>query len=96
MVRIAATHRVPIIPFGAGTSLEGHLNAPRGGISLDFSRMNRILTVNDRDLDATVEAGVSRKQLNDHLRDMGLAGQEPAPETAVVGQAIDAQFSVRR
>src|SRR5215510_372343 len=62
VVDVARGHRVPIIPFGAGTSLEGHINAPRGGLSLDFSRMNRVLCVNERDLDCVVEAGVSRKQ----------------------------------
>src|SRR6187397_757161 len=51
VVRVARDHRVPIIPFGAGTSLEGHINAPKGGLSLDFSRMNRVLAVNERDLD---------------------------------------------
>jgi len=72
VVDIASRHRVPIIPFGAGTSLEGHVNAPRGGISLDLSRMTRILRVSPEDFDCTVEAGVTRPALNAHLRDAGL------------------------
>ncbi len=63
---------VPVVPFGAGTSLEGHLNAVHGGISLDLTRMNRVLSVNAEDLDCRVEAGVSREQLNQYLRDLGL------------------------
>ena len=86
VVGIAAGHRVPIIPFGAGTSLEGHVNAPLGGISVDFSRMNRVLRVNERDLDCVVKPGVSRKQLNDYLRDMGLFfAIDPGAEEATLG-----------
>lgn len=72
IVRICAEHRVPIVPFGAGTSLEGHVNAPFGGLSLDLSRMDRILSVATADLDSTVEPGVTREQLNTFLRDTGL------------------------
>ncbi|MEZ5774516.1 MAG: FAD-linked oxidase C-terminal domain-containing protein [Hyphomicrobiaceae bacterium] len=72
IVGICARHKVPIIPFGAGTSLEGQINAPAGGVSLDLSRMTRIIAVNEGDLDVTVEPGVTRTMLNEHLRDRGL------------------------
>ena len=86
IVRIAREHRLPIIPFGAGTSLEGHVNAPEGGLSLDFSRMNRVLAVNERDLDCVVEPGISRKALNDYLRDTGLFFPiDPGAEEATLG-----------
>jgi D-lactate dehydrogenase (cytochrome) len=70
--RICARHGMPIIPFGAGSSLEGHLNAPFGGISFDMRDMNRIIAVHPEDADCIVEAGVTRQQLNVHLRDQGL------------------------
>jgi D-lactate dehydrogenase (cytochrome) len=72
IVRLCAVASVPITPFGAGTSLEGHTLAVRGGISLDLSEMNAILSVNAEDLDCTVQAGVRREQLNEYLRDQGL------------------------
>ncbi len=71
-VGICATHAVPVIPFGAGTSLEGHVHAPRGGVSLDLTRMDRILAIRPDDLDATVEAGLTRLTLDRHLREQGL------------------------
>jgi D-lactate dehydrogenase (cytochrome) len=72
IVRICATHDVPVIPFGTGTSLEGHVNAPLGGISIDVRDMNAILAVHAEDLDCVVEPGMTRKLLNEHLRDQGL------------------------
>jgi D-lactate dehydrogenase (cytochrome) len=71
-VRQAGEHAVPVIPFGVGSSLEGHLLAVQGGISLDLSRMTRILAVNAEDLTVTVQAGVTREQLNHEIRDTGL------------------------
>ncbi|MHA6643107.1 FAD-binding oxidoreductase [Mesorhizobium sp. A623] len=72
IVRACAAHRVPVIAFGVGSSLEGHTNAPGGGISLDMARMNRVLAVHAQDLDCTVEPGVTREDLNQYLRDTGL------------------------
>jgi D-lactate dehydrogenase (cytochrome) len=71
-VQQAAAHGVPVIPFGVGSSLEGHLLAVQGGISIDLSRMNRIVRVNAEDLTVTVEAGVTREQLNREIKDSGL------------------------
>jgi len=71
-VELCAMHRVPIVPFGTGTSLEGQVNAPGGGISVDLSRMNRVVAVHAEDLDCTIEPGVTREDLNAYLRDTGL------------------------
>lgn len=71
-VALAAQHEVPVIPFGVGSSLEGHLLAVQGGISIDVSRMNKVLAVNAEDLTVTVQAGVTRKQLNEEIRSTGL------------------------
>ncbi|MGA2125195.1 MAG: FAD-linked oxidase C-terminal domain-containing protein [Xanthobacteraceae bacterium] len=72
IVGICAARRVPLISFGTGTSLEGHVNAPFGGVSIDLSEMKRVIAVNPADLDCVVEPGVTRKQLNEYLRDQGL------------------------
>jgi D-lactate dehydrogenase (cytochrome) len=71
-VQLASQYEVPVIPFGVGSSLEGHLLAIEGGISLDVSRMNRVLAVNPEDLTVTVQPGVTRKQLNEEIKSTGL------------------------
>ena len=72
IVRVCADHRVPIIAFGTGTSLEGHVNAPAGGICIDMMQMDKVIEVNAGDLDCRVQPGVTREALNTHLRDQGL------------------------
>jgi len=72
IVKLCAEDRLPMIAFGAGTSLEGHLNAPYGGLALDFSHVDQVLQVNASDMDCEVQAGVKRKTLNESLRDTGL------------------------
>ncbi|MCG5479760.1 MAG: FAD-binding protein [Ensifer alkalisoli] len=88
IVKIASAHRVPLIAFGAGSSLEGHINAPHGGISVDMSRMNRVIEVNPEDLDCTVEPGVTREELNTFLRDTGLFFPiDPGANASIGGMA---------
>ena len=80
IVRLCAAHRVPVIAFGTGTSLEGQVNAPRGGICLDFRDMNRLLAVHAEDLDCVIEPGITRKALNEQLRDRACSSRSiPAP-----------------
>src|SRR5438876_3200305 len=88
IVRICAKLRVPVIPFGTGTSLEGHINAPYGGVSIDFRDMNRVLAVHSQDFDCVVEPGITRKALNEQLRDQGLFFPvDPGADASLGGMA---------
>src|SRR5690349_20335337 len=88
IVRICANYETPVIAYGTVTSLEGHFTAPFGGISVDVSAMNNVLEVNAEDLDARVEAGVTRKALNTYLRDKGLFFPiDPGADASLGGMA---------
>jgi len=88
VVNICRTHRVPMIPYGVGTSLEGHVNAPVGGVSIDFRDMNKVLAVHGEDLDCVIEPGITRKALNEQLRDSGLFFPiDPGADASLGGMA---------
>jgi D-lactate dehydrogenase (cytochrome) len=88
VVAACAAARVPVIPFGMGSSLEGHVNAVHGGVSIDLSRMQRVLRLSAEDLDVTVEAGLTHRRLNDHLKNTGLMfSVDPGADATIGGMA---------
>jgi D-lactate dehydrogenase (cytochrome) len=88
IVRACARTRTPIVPFGMGSSLEGHVNAVRGGITIDLTRMTKVQRLSPEDLDVTVEAGLTHRKLNDHLKNTGLMFPvDPGADATIGGMA---------
>ena len=88
IVRLCAAHTVPVIAYGTGTSLEGHLNAPFGGVAVDLRDMKSVVAVHAEDLDCVIEPGVTRKELNEYLRDQGLFFPiDPGADASLGGMA---------
>jgi D-lactate dehydrogenase (cytochrome) len=88
IVKLCAQHRTPIVPFGMGSSLEGHVNAIKGGVSMDLTRMTRVLRLSPEDLDITVEAGLTRLKLDAHLKNTGLMFPiDPGADATIGGMA---------
>lgn len=92
-IKICSVHQMPVVPFGAGTSLEGHVLAVKGGLSIDMTEMNQVLAVNVADLDTRVQVGITRKALNDYLRSDGLFMPVDPGANCTIGGMISTRAS---